>query len=101
MPYREWTVPGAVQWESWSGPSPTPMLILPDGCLDLIWDGERLFVAGPDTAAQRFQGRPGTHTVALRFRDGLGPALLGVPADALTDRRVDLDQVWSAAAARR
>jgi AraC-like DNA-binding protein len=100
--YREWTaVPGAVQWESWSGPSPTPMLILPDGCLDLIWDGERLFVAGPDTTAQRFQGRPSTHTVALRFSGGLGPALLGVPADALTDRRVDLDQLWSAAAARR
>jgi AraC-like DNA-binding protein len=103
MTYREaaTAVSGAVLWRSTADPNPGPFLILPDGCLDLIWDEQRLFVAGPDTTAQRAQSRPGQRTAALRFAGGLGPALIGVPADALTDRRVDLAQLWPAAAVRR
>ena len=50
MTYREraTAVPGAVMWRS-TTLAPGPGLILPDGCLDLIWDGESLFVAGPDS----------------------------------------------------
>jgi AraC-like DNA-binding protein len=101
--YREsaTAVPGAVLWRSRIGPAPSPALILPDGCLDLLWDGRHLFVAGPDTTARRFQRQPAEQYVALRFSGGLGPALLGVPADALTDRTVDLDELWASAPARR
>ena len=75
-------------------------MILPDGCLDLIWDGIRLFVAGPDTTARWHQSRPDASYVALRFSGGTGPALLGVPADELRDRTPDLEELWPAAHAR-
>jgi AraC-like DNA-binding protein len=102
--YREraTAVPGAVLWRSVAGADPGPTLILPDGCLDLLWDGRRLFIAGPDTIAHRYQAaQPGDRCWALRFGGGLGPALLGLPADSLTDRLVDLDDLWPAAAVRR
>jgi AraC-like DNA-binding protein len=103
MTYREsvTAVPGAVLWRSTAGPCPGPSLILPDGCLDLIWDERRLFIAGPDTTAQRAQVRPGQRYAALRFAGGLGPALIGVPADTLTDRSVDLAELWPVATVRR
>lgn len=43
MTYRERTtlVAGATLWRSTAGPTPKPRLILPDGCLDLLWDGVR------------------------------------------------------------
>lgn len=101
MPYQErrTTIPGAVLWQSGRS-SPRRQLILPDGCLDLIWDGSRLFVAGPDTAARWHQSRAGASHVALRFSAGTGPALLGVLADELSDRTPDLEELWSAAKAR-
>ncbi len=67
---------------------------MPDGCLDLLWDGNRLFVAGPDTAARWRQSPAGTTYVALRFSGGLGPTLLGVPANELWDRTADLEDLW-------
>ncbi len=102
MSYRERpaAVPGAVLWERVPGPVPGPLRILPDGCLDLLWDGSRLFVAGPDTTARWHHGDPRARYVALRFSGGAGPALLGVPADELRDRTPGLDELWPAAAAR-
>ena len=101
MAYREWatSVPGVVLWRSAASSAPT--LILPDGCLDLIWDGERLLVAGPDTAARWHRAQPASRYAALRFSRGLGPALLGVPADSLTDRSVALADLWPSAPAER
>ena len=75
--------------------------ILPDGCLDLIWSDGRVFVAGPDTTAQVHPPRPGSRVAGLRFAAGTGPAVVGVPADEITDRRVPLEQVWSGAEVRR
>jgi len=100
--YRErlTVVPGAVLWERATGPAQARSRILPDGCLDLLWDGSRLFVAGPDTAARWHQGPPHACYVALRFSGGAGPALLGVPADELRDRAPALDELWPSAAAR-
>ncbi|GDY29388.1 DUF6597 domain-containing transcriptional factor [Gandjariella thermophila] len=102
MSYRERAiaVPGAVLWERFVGPAPARTRILPDGCLDLLWDGRRLFVAGPDSAA-RWHGSPaGARYVGLRFSGGLGPALLGVPADEVRDQSPDLDALWPAGAVR-
>jgi AraC-like DNA-binding protein len=100
--YRErpTVIPGALLWERATGPAQARSRILPDGCLDLLWDGSRLFVAGPDTAARWHQGPPHACYVALRFSGGAGPALLGVPADELRDRAPALDELWPAAAAR-
>jgi AraC-like DNA-binding protein len=89
-----------VLWERDVGPAPGPTRILPDGCLDLLWDGRRLTVAGPDTAARWHASPPGTRYAALRFSGGTGPAMLGVPADELRDQTAYLDELWPTAEAR-
>lgn len=93
-------MPGAVLWQRAVGPAPLLTRILPDGCLDLLWDGSRLLVAGPDTTARRHESRAGASYVALRFSGGTGPALLGVPADEVRDQTLTLDELWPSADAR-
>jgi AraC-like DNA-binding protein len=75
--------------------------ILPDGCMDLLWDGRRLSVAGADTHAQVVRAAPGAVMTGLRFPPGLAPRVLDVPADELTDQRVPLEALWPAARVRR
>lgn len=95
---RETAVPGVQLWQRTAG---APTRILPDGCLDLIWDGRRLIVAGPDTAARWNVSAPGTRYVGLRFHRGIGPALLDVPAFDVLDQSPGLDDVWATGTARR
>ncbi|MET9551663.1 helix-turn-helix domain-containing protein [Streptomyces sp. NPDC006645] len=72
--------------------------VLPDGCMDLLWIGGRLSVAGPDTRAftPDLSGDGGgfEDAVGVRFAPGVAPALLGVAAHELRDRRVDLTDLW-------
>jgi AraC-like DNA-binding protein len=100
--YRERAtgVPGVVLWRREVGPAPERTRILPDGCLDLVWDGHRLFVAGPDTTARQHKSHAGASYVALRCSAGTGPALLGVPADRVRDQTPDLEELWPAGEAR-
>ncbi|MFF7467501.1 helix-turn-helix domain-containing protein [Streptomyces sp. NPDC008092] len=74
--------------------------VLPDGCMDLLWNEGRLLVAGPDTRAHATEGAQGVW-VGLRFYPGSAPALLGVPAYELLDQRVELGDLWPAADVRR
>ncbi|MCX4884426.1 helix-turn-helix domain-containing protein [Streptomyces sp. NBC_00847] len=74
--------------------------VLPDGCMDLLWHDGRLLVAGPDKRAYIAEGAPGLWA-GVRFRPGTAPALLGVPAQELRDRRVALSELRPAAEARR
>ncbi|MFJ9559105.1 helix-turn-helix domain-containing protein [Streptomyces fuscichromogenes] len=74
--------------------------VLPDGCMDLLWNEGRLLVAGPDTRAHVTEGAQGVW-VGLRFYPGTAPAVLGVPAYALLDQRVELGDLWPAADVRR
>jgi len=68
---------------------PEPVRVLPDGCMDLIEMSGRVMVAGPDTASSVNQrGREGF--VGFRFRPGVLPRLLDVPASELRDGRVPL-----------
>ncbi|CAL9562415.1 hypothetical protein SUDANB58_04668 [Streptomyces sp. enrichment culture] len=90
---------GAVVWTN--APSGTGAVrVLPDGCMDLLWHEGRLLVAGPDTRAHVVEGVPG-RWAGVRFHPGTAPALLGVPAHELRDRRVDLADLWPAARVRR
>ncbi|MFF9218341.1 helix-turn-helix domain-containing protein [Streptomyces viridosporus] len=90
---------GAVVWTN--TPSGTEGgRVLPDGCMDLLWHEGRLLVAGPDTRAHLTEGPPSTWA-GVRFGPGTAPALLGVPAHELRDRRVDLADLWPAADVRR
>lgn len=99
--YREWGaagVPGAVLWGSVSGGGETR--VLPDGCLDLLWSSRSgLLVAGPDRTAHLSRSAPGDRWIGLRLPPGTGPAVFGVPAEELRDRRVPLADLWGRAAA--
>ncbi|MEO3783049.1 helix-turn-helix transcriptional regulator [Actinocorallia sp. B10E7] len=77
-----------------------PYRVLPDGCLDLIWEGAEVIVAGPDTGPYLGDSEGAVFT-GLRLASGVGPRVLGVPARELTDRRVPLADLWGGAEARR
>lgn len=97
QPYREWSPPaglaGAVTC-LWRRTVPEggaeDALILPDGCVDLIWEsGRGAFLAGPDTGPMPSTLVPGRTLVGVRFRPGAGGQVLGVPLDSLLNLRVD------------
>lgn len=67
--------------------------ILPDGCLDVLWDGRELTVAGPDTTAHLASAPVGTPYAAVRFAAGVAPTVLGVAVDGLRDERPSLADV--------
>ncbi|MFJ3668997.1 DUF6597 domain-containing transcriptional factor [Streptomyces sp. NPDC090106] len=93
-------LPGAVLWTSTPSGDGAPGRVLPDGCMDLLWHEGRLIVAGPDTHAFLTEAAP-TGWAGLRFYPGTAPALLGVPAHELRDRRVELADLWPAGEVRR
>nr|WP_202509855.1 helix-turn-helix domain-containing protein [Streptomyces sp. SID5643] len=92
-------LPGAVVWTN-TPTGPGAGRVLPDGCMDLLWHDGRLMVAGPDTRAYLPDGVTGPWA-GIRFYPGTAPALLGVPAHELRDRRVELADLWPAAQVRR
>jgi AraC-like DNA-binding protein len=61
--------------------------------MDIIWDGHHLFVAGPDSVPN-WAPAQGPYVVGVRFRPGMGPLFLGVPARELRDQQVDLGLLW-------
>jgi len=98
--YREWaptpTLAGAVArvWMRVVPRGAPPALVLPDACVDLIWQqGRGVFVAGPDTGPMPTPLPPGTVLVGVRFLPGAGGPALGVPLDTLRNQRVDLSDV--------
>jgi AraC-like DNA-binding protein len=100
--YREQPPPAALRrhvacvWASRvsSGTSPFVQRVVPDGCMDIIWLDGWLHVAGPDTGPLQVPLEPGALVVGVRFRPGLAPTVLGIPAAELRDARVDLDALW-------
>jgi AraC-like DNA-binding protein len=84
-------------------PAAIPNRVLPDGCADLIVGIPGL--AGPAVvgtmraaAVVPIAGR--VDLFGIRFRPGAASRFLGVPLGELAGRRVALDQLWGAAAAR-
>lgn len=98
--YREWAPSPALRravkcvWSS-GPPGVDAEPVLPDGCMDVIWNGVRLFVAGPDTGPVE-DVHEGSFAVGVRMRPGAGH-LLGCPAVTLRDARVDVLDLWPAA----
>ena len=94
--YRERATrtPGGLIWTQGTSAALRRSLILPDGCMDLIWDGRAIFVAGPDATARWHEAAPGTAYVGLRLTHGLGARALGVRADQLVGERVDIADLW-------
>ena len=81
--------------------TPGQVRILPDGCMDLIWTNRGdLFIAGPDTRPQILTSQPGLTHDGIRFAPGVGPEVFGLPAFALVNGRVPLEDVWRPGEAR-
>jgi AraC-like DNA-binding protein len=91
--YRELPAPGPLRDLAecvWISDAPRRARVLPDGCMDLIEMDDRVLVAGPDTTAFISE-----HDCAvargIRFRPGVLPRLLGVPAVEVRNNRIDLE----------
>ena len=99
--YVEWTPARSLRRHvscTWAGRFATDGVpyvenVLPDGCIDLVWDGERLFVAGPDTRPVALLPKPRAIFVGIRFWPGVAPTFLGVPSSELRDLRVEAGDV--------
>lgn len=98
--YRERPAPAACGtiWRSSfiAGPS----IIVPDGCMDLLWLDGTIWIAGADSQARLFAPQRGGSLVGLRFWPGVLPQLLRTRADQLADSTIALDAVTGAEARR-
>ena len=100
--YREYAAPGcrhvACTWTR-SGIGNDPVVVVPDGCVDLIWrsDGQ-LLVAGADTSPKHHSVEPGLALVGARLRPGTAGAVLGVPMPELVDRLIAIEDCWGRSA---
>jgi AraC-like DNA-binding protein len=68
--------------------------VLPDGCVDVVWTGEQVIVAGPATRAVTPAIPASEVKVGVRFRVGAAHLALGLPAEELLDRSPALGEVW-------
>ena len=80
---------------------PFDQLVVPDACVDVIWSGDRLTIAGPDTRARRVELASGACLVGVRLRPGVAGAALGLPAGELRDEAPDASEVLGRAAVDR
>jgi AraC-like DNA-binding protein len=103
--YREYRPDPAVAamvactWQGAAGWSRS-MRLLPDGCLDLVWDGRDTRAVRPAArAVRRPVGETATVT-GIRIRPGWAAAVLGVPARDLPDV-TDVAGIWGRACTRR
>jgi AraC-like DNA-binding protein len=99
--YREHTPPVALTgivactWER-AVTAPRRQVVVPDGCVDLIWlAGRRLIVVGPDTGPHEQPLPAGARTFGVRLRPGAAGAVLGVTAAELRDGRLGAEAVWA------
>ncbi len=68
--------------------------IFPDGCVDIVWRGDQLVVAGPATGPLEAGVPVGVPVFGVRFRLGVAGAALGLPAEEFLDGSVPLSEVW-------
>lgn len=69
-------------------------LIVPDGCLDLVWHDGRIEVVGPDRAPRTVPVAGGTGFAGVRFRPGAAALLLGrIPVREVCDLQVPLEEL--------
>ncbi len=101
LPYAEFAPPRPLRdyvacfWQSFAPDQPRQTTILPDGCIDLIWQaGREPFIAGPMTVPVAASTSTGTVTLGVRFKPGAGAALLGIAASEMRDAHVPLRELW-------
>jgi AraC-like DNA-binding protein len=69
-------------------------VIFPDGCVDLVWHGTRVLVAGPATGPVDPSIGVGQPVHGVRFRLGVAGAALGLPAGELADETMPVAVLW-------
>jgi AraC-like DNA-binding protein len=72
-------------------------LILPDGCMDLLWRDGEVVLAGPDRRARPTPISPGQVIRGVRLRPGVAGALIGMPASDVLDGHFPLQDVLGTA----
>lgn len=73
---------------------PFQQLVVPDGCVDLIWMAEdELVVAGADTRPRSVSLPAGRRITGLRLRPGAAGSFLVVPASEVRDSQVGAEFV--------
>ena len=99
--YRERAVAGPLREHfvcAWvhrlPGTETPPVVVVPDGCIDLQWIAGAWRIAGPDREAIVESLAAGTTVVGFRFRPASAAAWLGLPASEFVNRRVPLEHVW-------
>jgi AraC-like DNA-binding protein len=116
QPYVEcfWSRVSGLPAGSRSSATPDSHLVLPDGCIDIIFDFSDYAVEGElsqgaDPVAGAFAVGTMTHPllvrsagrlrfVGVRFKPGQSHRFLGIPASEVTNLRVGLEDLWSAEA---
>jgi hypothetical protein len=68
--------------------------VLPDGCLDLVWNGLGLYVVVPAVAPLHVPVPGAGTTAGLRLRCGIGTSLLGVRVSELPPGPAPLAELW-------
>ncbi len=81
-------------WSTWVPADVATLRVLPDAAVDLVFADERLMIAGPDTTACLERLPAGRLVIGFQLRPGLVPAVLGAPASAIRDQRVDVAHLW-------
>lgn len=103
--YREYRPsPAAAQaitctWQGVPG-WPRRLRLLPDGCLDLIWDGQRTRAVCPSPGPVRRPVSESELVIGIRIRPGWAALVLDTSLRSMPDV-ADLGDVWDPAAVRR
>jgi AraC-like DNA-binding protein len=93
--YRELAPPPPLRdalaclWVRVAGPEAMPVRILPDACVDIVWQpGRGAWLTGPDTGPALTALAPGTVVLGARFQPGAGGPALRLGLHEVRDARV-------------
>lgn len=73
-------------------------LVVPDGCVDLIWRPRGIEVVGPDTRPWTSALDAGAPIFGIRARPGRARLLLGIPAAEAQNSQIDATELWGSRA---
>ena len=73
--------------------SAPPVIVTPDGAIDLQWIGGNFRVAGPDKEPKIEILPAGTTVIGFRFQPAAAAAWLGVPANEILGERLYLQEL--------
>src|SRR5215467_7006585 len=70
------------------------LVVVPGGCIDIVWTGKALIVAGPDTQPHVESVRENAILAGLRFHPGAALPWLKVSSAEIVNSRFPLADLW-------